>query len=316
MTVASDLAALVPAVELLEQGLTLSNEQRQEQAVLIAQLEDDKRVLLARVRELEGQTPPVDPPPPPVRRTVLGACPMKGAPLSGVVSKWGQGAALRVFQGGAFQGLALPAGVGPVHLSFKPPAALSDAQVISVGRYLRPGDYATVWHESDVKHKSGRISDAQVATYIGIQNDFAERVDRLRNKGDIPNISTVCVLGGWRFRGGTDGDRPDKYLADADCLGVDLDGANNAKSYYDWTICLPEVARAAARYGGRWLVPEYAWGRRSDDASGEIRAAEIRRQMPLILAAKPEVVCWFDYENVPGEPLTTPAEVAAFKAFF
>lgn len=294
---------------LLAAGLSLANA---EKAELQAKLD-----ALTAPPAVDPPPPPPPPPPPVTRRAVLGACPMKGAPLSGVVSKWGAGAALRVFQGGEFQPIVAPTGVGPVHLSFKPAAKLTDAAVIRLGVFLRDNDYCTVWHEADVKHKSGKISDAQFAVYQGIQNDFHERVSRLRAAGNIPAFSTSCVLGGWRFRGGTDGDRPDKYLADADVLGVDLDGANNDRSYYDWTLCLPEIKRVAtARYGGRWCVPEYAWGRRADDASGSIRAAEIRRQMPLILAANPETVCWFDFENVPGEPLTTAVEIAAFKAFF
>ncbi len=297
----------------------------QAKAVLLVEREQAIAALSARIAVLEAQqstptpdpTPDPVPPPPPSRRTVLGACPGKGASPASVVSKWGQGAGIRLFGPGEIATVAVPAGAGPVHVSFKPAADTADSVVRQAFGGLRDGDYVTVWHELDVKAKSAKISTAQFAKYQAIQNAFHEQIARLRTAGDIADISTVCVLGGWRFRGGTDGDRPDKYLADADVLGVDLDGANNTKSYYDWTICLPEILRVAgARYGGRWSVPEYAWQRRSDDADGTIRAATIRAQMPRILAAGPEMVLAFDYENAPGEPLTTPAEIAAFKAFF
>lgn len=299
------VTALATSEHRLAQTLTQRDQWRFE----AERLEEELVGARERIRQLEAAQPAPGPEP---ARILLGVCPGKAGGVPAAVTKWPQARIVRVFDPGEFTHFQRPTNGAAVHFSFKPSTHVTDAQCVDYGRSFRDGDYITVWHELDVKAKTGAHSPTTTARYLSIQNDFCQRWRRLRGERQVPDVAVVCVVSGWRFRGDPT-DTPHPYLCAADVLGVDLDGANHTTSYYDWPTTLPHIRKVAdEKYGGRWMVPEYAWGRVTTDTDGRKRADTIRAQMPKILAAHPEAVCYFDFENVPGENLTQPAEIAAW----
>jgi len=264
----------------------------------------------------------VVPPDPEPTETLLGVCPGNG--VSNAISKWGPGIAIRYFQGGNFSAVSRPsrAQCSHWHHSCKPTSQPTDAIIVQMSNMLLEGDFVTLWHESDVKYKSdGNLT--VLNQRIAMQTQFYRDVKRLREAGTIKNIYTACVLAGWRFRGNAPSDTPDMFLSEADVIGIDLDGItapSNPNNYYDWgaTNVLNEVNRVKQlkTYGGRCCYPEYAWAKSPSDTGQRI--VMINQVTPrLITITKPDTICWFDYENpaIPGEPLTTSQEIAAWKAW-
>ena len=251
----------------------------------------------------------------PVAKTLFGACPDAGSSPAGVVAKYGNGVAIRWFDSG--DGISkVPvrpskAQCSLFHASWKVLGqTLTDANVTNACKNLLPGDKVTVEHEFDVKHKKDG-SAADLAARMAQVKKFHEIVKRVR-----PDLVTVSVLAGWRFH--PNGDDWAPYVGVADVLGVDLDGANDRKAYVDWTACLPEIKKMAnLHYNGRWTCPEYGWPRLDtapESTTGEKRLAEIKREMPTLLAAKPEEIIWFDYPTTPTYPFTTAAEISYWKS--
>jgi hypothetical protein len=179
----------------------------------------------------------------------------------------------------------------------------------------------TLNHEIDVKHKSGNFSTAELPAQLQLITDFHRSVKRLREAGQIPNVVTCHVLAGWRWSGGTES--PNAYLAEADVIGIDLDGANTrtgSTAYLDWTTpyIVNVKATAAAHYGGRWTVPEFGERRLDRDTTGSMRVAAYNTQVPKLAAAGAEDVLYFDNESDPaweGYALVSSDEIAMWRAF-
>jgi hypothetical protein len=257
--------------------------------------------------------------------TFFGVCPGNG--VSNAQTKWGTPLGLRVFEG---QVTNEPVPSRPsaalcphFHWSVKPlplTKRVSDAWIIAIANQLRDGDFVSVWHEADVKHKGdGNTSDLN--NRMAMQTAFHNSVKRLRDAGTIKQIETVCVLGGWQFSSA--GRNYAMYLTDADVLGVDLDGTPppaDPDDYYDWAnstvIGLINSAKMTHTYNGRVCIPEYAWAKSPAD-NGE-RIAMINEVTPKLIAQlNPETIMWFDFNNpdIPGEPLTTTAEINTWKNY-
>lgn len=308
MTAYDDIRAATTAAE-IEHGNTLDELAEAEAAnnALLAEIAE----LKAALAECEGGDP--DPPDPPTGVALrVGACPAIGGTSgpAAAVTKWGD-SMVRWFSSGGLSGSApRPPGVTRMHASWKViGTTVTDALVLNACRNLIAGDKVTVEHEADVKYQKDGDA-ALLARRLAAVEDFHERVSRLR-----PELDTVHVLGGWRFRPGNNSDGPDQFYARSDVLGVDLDGVNT--SYYDFRQMLPKVLAFADRYADRWTCPEYGWPRQTNDPTGSGRVAAINTQTPDVIAADPEDIAWFDYNSSTSATytLTLTNERAAWQSF-
>lgn len=316
MSAHSDLTAAVVAAQ--AEYIEFVNEDLIEDAAYQAKIS----VLEARVLELERERDedpePPPPPPPPVEAasTAFGACVLTTE--QGVLTRLGPKAGVRRFyrpQDG-MKAPTVPAGCSFFHVSWKPAQQPTIAQLIAACRPLRPGDGVTLHHELDVKHKQG-LSTAELDRLLKMQSQFHADIVDLRKAGDIPEVETWLVHAAWRYSGGSES--PERYLADADVLGPDLDGANSRTKqsfYLDWAspVFIENITRVADRdYDGKWGAPEY--GERLIDSDDELatgtvgakRLAAVREQVPKLVAAGARSVLWFDQESDPaweGYPLT------------
>lgn len=304
-------AAQAEYIEFVEEDLAEDAAFRAELALKDARIVDLERQLAD-----EGPPPP-PPPPPPLDKTEFGACLLTNE--AGVLARFGPKASVRRFYTPT-QGMTVPnvpAGCSFFHVSWKPATQPTRAQLIAACRPLRKGDGVTLHHEIDVKHKKGSVSASELSRILGMQSQFHADIVALRQAGDIPAVETWLVHGGWRYSGGNES--PDPYMADADVLGPDLDGANTriTQSFYlDWaaTVFMSNITRVANRdFDGRWGAPEY--GERlinSDDeqATGTVgakRLTAVKLQVPKLVANGAESVLWFDNESSAdweGYPLT------------
>lgn len=322
----ADFAAIRTALDAAQaEYITFVEEDLAEDKAFQAEIAKLEARVVELEKELEGDPDPPPPPPlPEADHTEFGACLLTNE--QGVLTRFGPKAGIRRFYGPS-DGMAVPkvpTGCSFFHVSWKPGTQPSRTQLVAACKPLRKGDGVTLHHELDVKHKKG-LSTSELARLLDMQSKFHADIVALRDAGDIPDVLTWLVHAGWRYSGGNES--PDQYMADADVLGPDLDGANSriAQSFYvDWasSVFIGNITKAAnARFGGRWGAPEY--GERlldidDEKATGVVgakRLAAIKQQVPKLVAAGARSLLWFDNESNAdweGYPLT-PAEVTYWR---
>lgn len=257
--------------------------------------------------------------PPPSTRTQYGACP-DGAPSS-VVSKYGAGASLRLFNSGGFNTPSRPSGVSKMHVSWKPTigTTITDTQLISAFTNLRDGDLVEVWHETDVKYRKGQ----DLAGMLGMKNQLHDRVVALRNADRIPNVLTVNTWAGWSVDSTSSVD-PSNLHCRADLLGIDMDGIPAAENFYPYAARQMGSKFVSAYRGGAykgWTVPEFTMPSISSDPTRVRRiewfrseVAKISQGVPTSNVPPPHMIAWFDTAGIIGETekLTTANEIDAW----
>jgi hypothetical protein len=306
-------------VRLLEQGLTLSNA---EKAALAAQL------AACRDNQPDPDPDPDPPPPDPLVAVQFGACPRNGSNLASVRTLFGSKSDARWFDAG--MGVDRipdpPDGMGG-HASWK---TLQDGAIFVEGVRAAVSQLdPELWlieteHEHDVKHqKAGgtATANAQLAQRLELKADFHDAATIVDHRWAERTVSTVAW---WRFSSDQEYDEYVRlYVGKAAILGVDFDGIDSVagKPYADYGGDLDAMERirdAADRfYDGRVTGGEFGWPQRPDDQTGALRAQAIRRQVPLIVAALPDIVQLhlFDSASFPGYPLVDDVEVEAWRSF-
>lgn len=308
------LSAYIVSVEQVRDSALSANTDLAARVVTLEGVNSGQAAEIARLQAIiDGGGTTVPPSKvPPLR---FGACVAAGQTASGTVTKFGPKTSVRWFSSGGMTNVApRPAGAARVHASWKPlGTTLTDTSVTAAVANLLPGDKVTVEHEADVKYvadvKAGNPNAlAALHARLALIEQFHDIVKRIR-----PDLTTVHIVGGWRFHPKGDNGIDPMFLARSDVLGVDLDGANpvsTTQAYLDWTLALPNiVATANANYGGRWTCPEFGWGPMSSDPNRSKRMAAVAAQMPAIVAAGPEEVEWYDYALA---VLSSGAETAAW----
>jgi hypothetical protein len=274
-----------------------------------------------RITAGESTTTTTTPTPAPVR-TMFGACPTVGTSSSSVITKYGNGASIRVFVPGGFNTVDRPAGASKLHVSWKPTlgSAITDTALVSAFSNLQDGDLVEVWHESDVKYRKGDDLGAMLA----MKNQFHDRVVALRQAGRIPQVRTVNTWAGWSVDSTSNID-PSNLHARADILGIDMDGIPEADNFY------PYAARQmgakfveAYKEGGYtgWTVPEFSMPSVDSDPTSTKRvawfqaeAAAISQGLPTAGIPAPQMIAWFDTAGIIGETemLSSTNEINAWK---
>lgn len=244
--------------------------------------------------------PPVVTPPPVVLRTAIGACPI-GSSLVQVRTKWGNVAPRWYDDGVGVARIPVPiVGTPPGHASWKVlTTGLTDAGFLAATSHLPSGWFIEVEHESDVKFMKARNA-TELARRLELKAQFHDQKNRLR-----PDLFTVATQAIWRFRPGNITDLPDRFDAPADYLGVDFDGVVNMP---DWAPFIPNVLDFAdAHHGGLWTCPEYGFVQQPG------RLAHLKQQTPIILAAKPAQLLYWDHDwGTNGTAALESAEDVAF----
>ena len=289
---------------------------------LIADLDDAASRaggLLSRVTRprtlLRALEPWTDPAPGPVSTTILGACPLVGGMSltagERVITRWGQGAAVRLFSQSGWTVAPVLPDAGRILASWKPLVGelLNVAAVLAAVAPLPAGSRVTVIHESDVKILKGSLTFEQAAA---LHRQFAAIIREHR-----PDLVLVGIVAGYRFH-------PDENLDDLaryidpdtfDMLGVDLDGITT--KYADFTTFIPGVMAYLERIGKiRWTVPEFGAPRQASDADGTVRAAWMTEQVKALRALPnpPEEIALFESTAYAGTQLTTQVEIDAWAA--
>lgn len=272
---------------------------------------------------------PVAPPPEPessapvVARTSFGACPGPTGGASGVLSKYGSKASVRIFNPGGLARVTRPSTATRVHVSWKPTlgSTITDAQVIEACTGLRDGDIVEVWHEADVKYRKGQDLDAMVA----LSSQLHQRVTSLRAAGRIAKVLTCHTWAGWSVDS-TSSVNPANLHAPADLLGIDMDGIPADDDFYPYAARqMGSKLIGAYRAGGYagWTIPEFCMPSVASDPDRSRRiawlqseVAKIRQGVPSQQLPPPLMIAWFDTAGIIGdtERLTTSNEIAAWSS--
>lgn len=318
MTLPDDLRAATTKAEMLLAELAVSDQALND--ALAAEAAKDAEIADLTKQLADCKNPP---PPPPPQTTRFGACPIKGGNIAGVVSKWGNGVAIRSFVSGGFITVTVPASAGPIHQSWKPPigSPINGANVAAACAYFRAGDYVEIWHEADVKFRSGSFTASQVQQVIDMKNWFYDVVHSVR-----PDLLVPATFGAWMFddrSGQYPGTLTDPSTAEfyskikADIIGVDCDGYTSSTQYPDFTSVVRNVKEFVAKHGYKgWSVPEFIHPRLSGDANGNGRAAWLTKWSQAFKDGGAGYVTAYDYNYRPNEEITPGSpEFAAYKAF-
>lgn len=257
-------------------------------------------------------------------QTLYGAAPRTGTPDSSVVTKYGTGASVRLFNSGGFGAAEVrPTGASVVHVSWKPAlgGTITAQQVITATANLRDGDMVEAWHESDVKYRGG----SDLAAMLNQKNQLHALVVSLRNAGTIPHLLTVNTWAGWSVDS-TSSVNPANLHCNADLLGIDWDGIPAQPDFYPFVTRQMGTkfrnAYAAGGYTG-WTIPEFAMPWVSTDPDRTARIAWFQGQMAGASAGVPSAgippalaVMWFDMDgsSIPNTGLDAANEIAAWRA--
>lgn len=264
------------------------------------------------LRSLEPWTEPE--PPAPAPATVLGACPLTGGmsatAVQRVLTRWGDGAAVRAFSPSGWTVAPVVAGSGPLLYSWKPTLGVPLDRVAALAALapLPAGSKVAVWHEPDVKARKG----AAVAPMIAAHREFAALV-----RAERPDLSVMGVLSAWTWQAGFD---PTTYIDPTtfDILGVDLDDpAIPSGAYTDYRPVVDKVLAWMAGAGiTRWTVPEFGLPRSTADSDGTKRAAWMGEQVTYLraLTLPPEEIALFESTAYAGTELTAAVETEAWSA--
>lgn len=283
-----------------------------------ARLLGENEALRARNAELEALLAP----PPAPARLFVGGCPTlpNGTPQQ-VVSKWGQGAAVRTFsqEADGWNVPARPEGAGIWHHSWKPPLGLPVfvGDVADSLQACQDGDIVSVWHETPTKYRAGKMTRTQVEQAVNRMNEFHLAVYQLRGRGDIANVRTCFVDAAWMwddtnntgglYPGNVDDPRTAAFWgarSNVDLVGIDLDAYANLTRYPDFTGPIANVIAFADEYGfDGWTVPELIHPRIATDQTGSQRAAWITRTAEAWADRPPVAVMFFDtdWQNRTGQ---------------
>lgn len=255
-------------------------------------------------------------------RTAFGACP-NGGGASGVLSKFGGNAAVRIFVPGGLGRVTRPETSPRVHVSWKPAlgSTITEAQVIDACAGLSDGDIVEVWHESDVKYRKGQ----DLAAMQALKAQIHSRVVALRDAGKIAKVLTCNTWAGWSVDS-TSNVSPSNLHAPADLLGIDMDGIPASDTFYRYAERQMSAkfvdAFKAGNYTG-WTVPEFCMPSVASDPDRSKRVAwfqsevaKIRQGVPSQGVPPPLMIAWFDTAGIIGdsERLTAANEIAAWSA--
>lgn len=269
-------------------------------------------------------TPTPTPVPAPVR-TMFGACPTSGTPVSSVIAKYGVGASVRQFVPGGFGAAVVrPAGTSRMHVSWKPAlgSPITDSQLVTAFANLKDGDMVEVWHEADVKYRKG----ADLAAMLAMKNQLHDRVVALRDAGRIAQVLTVNTWAGWSVDS-TSNVNPANLHARADLLGIDMDGIPESDNFYPYAARQMGAkfinAYKAGGYKG-WTVPEFTMPSVASDPTHARRtewfkaeAAAVAQGVASAGVPAPRMIAWFDTAGIIGdsERLSTVNEIAVWSNF-
>lgn len=276
----------------------------------------------ARIRALEAQTPPVEPAP---ARPLFGACPITGqvsaAARDRVLTRWGKGVAVRLFQTPASTYAGVTVGpalgdAGVLLLSWKPPLGvpLDKARMRAVLAPLAPGTNVTLWHEADVKYRQTAKDDVaearrELAQMMALQGEFFDFVN-----AEFPELVVVTIVAGWTFNPDK-GFNPRDYINPAHChkVGLDLDGLDGP---FDFR---PTVQTALTWFTAtgidRWTVAELQLRLTADfDTADRATWLTDIGEWLIGLDWPPEEIVLFESTAYPTTELTTTGERNAFDA--
>jgi hypothetical protein len=251
-------------------------------------------------------------------QTLFGACAMKGSTSDSIVTRWGQGAAGRIFRSATFDNPTTNPGFGIVHTSYKPtPAAVNsgslDAAITATAKATPAGHVLEIWHEADRQVALGTYTFAEI-------RDAKNRFFRLVEAAN-PQVLVANTFTGWRWDYKSKYDTAPWGTVNGHILGIDFDGVRPTAlpytNYDDETNgALTFIDRYAAA-GYRWFsAPEFGCPRVSSDPDGIERAKYIRKYADLWKATgRCLYVCAYEFDSSPGYSLTKPAEFNAWKSY-
>jgi hypothetical protein len=213
--------------------------------------------------------------PAPSAGTLYGACLTNGGNEAAVLTKFGQGAAIRRFYQETLTWPSVPSGCPAIHISYKP----SQSQVLAgtlngqIDQLLERADdsgkivYLTFWHESD----NDGLSSAGITDRVRASNHVYDRVEAWGN----PRIQYGPIHTGGFFADYTgDSKRAPWSGMKGHFLGADMDGVHDGKTYdISYADETARVVALVSEWGYEyWTVPEFGTSRRPDDPTGEPRA--------------------------------------------
>lgn len=186
-----------------------------------------------------------------------------------------------------------------------------DDEIAAAARATRTGDVLELVHEADKKVSDG---DTTWATVLAAKNRFYRVVKRAN-----PRVLVANTLTGYTAEPAS-GRRLDRWARiKADILGIDCDGINpRTGPYPDYSDEVQAAVAFVTDHADRgyryWSVPEFTAGRQPGDVDGTKRAAWIADTAAEFVRAGASYVMYFDYDNVGIQQLTTPAEIATWRA--
>lgn len=294
-------------------------DQRAADAAQITVLQAALDAANTEIAELKNPTPPVV-----STKTKFGACPANGADAASVITKYGVGAAVRVFQG-ALGAPHIPAGASVVHVSYSLGAGQTtreqilkdvvagkyDAQITAMAKAAVPAGVTLVVeivHEADLKVTNGSCT---YETAVAAKSRFYDVVKKTNAKILVANTVT-----GWLADPASKNDFGRWGQVKADIIGIDCDGAQaKALPYtnYDAEIKAAKAfVKLFAANGYKYVAaPEWGTANLPTDINGVDRVKWI-----VEYGAKFQgflYVCWYDYSMKNDDRLTLTNEVNALK---
>jgi hypothetical protein len=239
--------------------------------------------------------------------TYFGACPANpggtGTSAQGtVLSKFGTGAAARVFHGSDLtSGPSHASGVSIVHASFKPSVSqvnsgALDAQIEALIQRTQAGDVIEFWHEPD----NNGLTGTGITEMIKAKNRLYEIKQRIK-----PSVLVAATMTGGFFANYTsESERQPWYGLKGDLVGLDADGVHDSSGPTYDTSYSDEISgvktfmtrNPSAGWIG-WSVPEHGTSRQPWDTTGTPRANWFTAQTKLMIDNGAYYVMLFDYNT-------------------
>lgn len=204
-----------------------------QQAAELTTLAEEQRARIAELEASQCSDPAAhaEPEPePPVRVTLVGACPNNESPknLQSVVARFGKGAHVRAFCETVSDVPLRPADASGVAITWNHGGSYTSRpsveQYRNAARNLLAGDAWERQHESDKKVRDGRATFAQAEAAL---NDFVAKAKDAR-----PDLLTMTTFTGWLFSpnpsapGEAARNQWGPIAGKHDILGIDLDGVH------------------------------------------------------------------------------------------
>jgi len=237
---------------------------------------------------------------------IFGACPgPESGSAAGVVTKWGTGTGVRIFNGSGLATESRPTGASLVHVSWKPPGDVTEALVRAAVANFRAGDMVEIWHEVDVKYnKAVKAGDtagalAEANQRVEQKNAFYDIVKRIRPDLLVAHTIAVYPFNSQSLYTGTANPSQASWYGSrvkADVIGADFDGNADLKQYPTWVNAIANLQDFVRRFEPYkyWTVGEFVHPRLDGqngeavfDADGTKRAAWAKSWAQKFDAASP-----------------------------